>query len=676
MGTGTIRIGYGMFSYQAALLSYGLRRSIQCSFALATINLQSCLLLIRPSLSPFFPPPNRYTDLPVLIVREWEDATPELLRSTYKEFMARTDWAMDRLFMPYWRDYIRTVQNRSVEGALPHLQADRAALNAAPAQPQHVSPQSRVPSSSASAPLPPTILAAALAAGSRPIPRSRSITYSGGSAKTVNIELPRMRDELAMLRWRWREPLPPPVAWPGEWSGRHVDAFTVERGLSAPCPNRTAPLATWRDDALLARLASNKKLGNDALLQLDAENTAEARRSVCRTTNGAQASMPYEPPRSKEVAMHTQYGKHKGASRYPYWPFVNGDAFRYRCEHRCEDDGCSFKAADVEPGDCIFIGTTILAARRPEDGMRTMPLFIDAFGKIRPQITVPYVVVTHNGDLSTPDGDTWHNTEDAKATKRRDWSRTEYHAWLESPLLLGWFAQNCYFSDAAPRPAKLHCIPIGLTNRFGGGSARLAFGEYGAHLEQGQLKEMRSCWGAKGIGHCVGGAARPIYAPACLSEDPDPHTILLMGFSVSSSARRPDRLLAARAFRGSWPTRLPWGQAADVVWKLIAGHMFVACPHGHGYDTHRLWTVLLNGGFPLVRSSPLDSMYEGLPVLIVNEWQDATKEFLVAKYAEFVARIDWKMDRIFMPYWDYRMRLVQGRLTEVEKQAALNAAVR
>jgi hypothetical protein len=125
-----------MFSYQAALLSYGLRRSIQCSFALATINLQSCLLLIRPSLSPFFPPPNRYTDLPVLIVREWEDATPELLRSTYKEFMARTDWAMDRLFMPYWRDYIRTVQNRSVEGALPHLQADRAALNAAPSSEQ------------------------------------------------------------------------------------------------------------------------------------------------------------------------------------------------------------------------------------------------------------------------------------------------------------------------------------------------------------------------------------------------------------------------------------------------------------------------------------------------------------------------------------------------------------
>ena len=501
-----------------------------------------------------------------------------------------------------------------------------------------------------------------------------SLTYTGKLSVRADTPAPRNKDELALLRWRWLEPLPTPVSWPGEWHGSHVSAFSEARKTSAPCPNQSSPLLTWSEGKLrAAKLATNAQLR-----EMDSLNSDAARRSYCRTIDGQQTMMPYElRPReglmSPAAPLRTIYGGLGEQSRYPYWPFVSGDAFRYRCEHRCEDGGCTFAAVDVQAGDCIFIGTTILNARTEDDGMRTMPGFLDAFNAIRAQITNPYIIVTHNGDLSTPDGDEWHQNEDAKAIAQKHWERTDFSSWLRHDRnLLGWFAQNCNWRRDLPRPPKLHCIPIGLQNRAFGHASRLPFGDVMVRVQP-----IRACWGAKGIGHCAGGGVIPTFKPTGLEGEEDPHRILLLGFGVDPDQHKPDRTLIARAFRDSWPTRLPWGQAADVVRKLIVGHMFVACPHGHGYDTHRLWTVLLSGGFPLVRASPLDTMYDGLPVLIVDEWEDATKELLLAKYAEFMARNDWKMDRMYMPYWDYRMRLVQGRTTPEEEvqRGALGATI-
>jgi hypothetical protein len=41
-----------------------------------------------------------YADWPVLIVKEWTDVTPHLLKHTYKTFMA-TSWNLDRLYNSY-----------------------------------------------------------------------------------------------------------------------------------------------------------------------------------------------------------------------------------------------------------------------------------------------------------------------------------------------------------------------------------------------------------------------------------------------------------------------------------------------------------------------------------------------------------------------------------------------
>ena len=39
-------------------------------------------------------------------------------------------------------------------------------------------------------------------------------------------------------------------------------------------------------------------------------------------------------------------------------------------------------------------------------------------------------------------------------------------------------------------------------------------------------------------------------------------------------------------------------------------------------DTHRSWEMLLLGMTPIVKSGPLDKLYDGLPVIIVKDWED------------------------------------------------------
>jgi hypothetical protein len=63
-------------------------------------------------------------------------------------------------------------------------------------------------------------------------------------------------------------------------------------------------------------------------------------------------------------------------------------------------------------------------------------------------------------------------------------------------------------------------------------------------------------------------------------------------------------------------------------WKKMSQYKFIVSPHGNGLDCHRTWEALVLGCVPIVKTSPLDPLYENLPVLIVKEWSDITQELL------------------------------------------------
>ena len=77
---------------------------------------------------------------------------------------------------------------------------------------------------------------------------------------------------------------------------------------------------------------------------------------------------------------------------------------------------------------------------------------------------------------------------------------------------------------------------------------------------------------------------------------------------------------------------------------------FVLSPEGAGADCYRTWETLSLGSFPVVKTSLLDNLYEGLPILIVSDWSEVTKDFLEKKYNEMLTK-EYSYEKLFMPYW-------------------------
>lgn len=65
----------------------------------------------------------------------------------------------------------------------------------------------------------------------------------------------------------------------------------------------------------------------------------------------------------------------------------------------------------------------------------------------------------------------------------------------------------------------------------------------------------------------------------------------------------------------------------------LRDHKFVACPPGHGMDTHRIWETLYMRRVPVIkRHSYFEKLLEGFPILFVDNW-NLTKEFLESQDA-------------------------------------------
>jgi predicted O-methyltransferase YrrM len=90
-------------------------------------------------------------------------------------------------------------------------------------------------------------------------------------------------------------------------------------------------------------------------------------------------------------------------------------------------------------------------------------------------------------------------------------------------------------------------------------------------------------------------------------------------------------------------------------WKKQCDYAFVISPHGGGFDCHRTWEALVLGCIPIVRASKIDILYEDLPVLIVKEWSDVTKELLKTTVEQFKTK-NFNLDKLSLKYWTDKMQ--------------------
>ena len=92
---------------------------------------------------------------------------------------------------------------------------------------------------------------------------------------------------------------------------------------------------------------------------------------------------------------------------------------------------------------------------------------------------------------------------------------------------------------------------------------------------------------------------------------------------------------------------------------------FVISPFGQDYECIRTWEALCLGCIPIMKSSPLDSLYEGLPVVIVKDWNEVTPEFLqktLLEYKEQYSNNKFRYEKLHKYYW---VRMLQNKKDEL-----------
>jgi len=94
---------------------------------------------------------------------------------------------------------------------------------------------------------------------------------------------------------------------------------------------------------------------------------------------------------------------------------------------------------------------------------------------------------------------------------------------------------------------------------------------------------------------------------------------------------------------------VPNYQGRNESWMNQMEFAFVCSPSGGGLDCHRTWEALILGCVPIVKSSGMDSLFDGLPVWIVKDWSEVTLENCVKKKEEYSGA--YSLEKLDLSYW-------------------------
>lgn len=211
------------------------------------------------------------------------------------------------------------------------------------------------------------------------------------------------------------------------------------------------------------------------------------------------------------------------------------------------------------------------------------------FQEIFPRIQNPIILLTHNGDPSVP------NT---------------YAHYLDDQKIIMWFGINC---DIPPHP-KFCNIPLGIANEnYEHGNPDMwdeVLDILSQQKDKVKEKKIYINWGST-------------------------HTI---------------RAVLYDFFKNKPFVMIGKHQEPREYLLDMAKYRFVISPFGGGLDCHRTWEALLVGSIPLVQTSTLDPLFKDLPVIIVQNWEEITEDFLEQKYSE-LSKKNYNFEKLYLNYW-------------------------
>jgi len=86
-------------------------------------------------------------------------------------------------------------------------------------------------------------------------------------------------------------------------------------------------------------------------------------------------------------------------------------------------------------------------------------------------------------------------------------------------------------------------------------------------------------------------------------------------------------------------------------YNKISKSKYIISPEGTGIDCHRIYESIYLNSIPILENNAMDSFYKDLPVMIVKDWGEITKEYLENNYDKYLNKLNkWKIDN---PDWLY-----------------------
>jgi len=233
---------------------------------------------------------------------------------------------------------------------------------------------------------------------------------------------------------------------------------------------------------------------------------------------------------------------------------------------------------------------------------------------------------------------------------------------LEHPLLIRWFAQNLAFEHP-----KLQHLPLGLDYHTISSLGEIDDSKLPWKIYSNPIKRFfRSSrrWGSRippleqeAILHRTA-KRRTGYAKKHPKGYCNWRRSLDRGNRLECLQRcHPDAMHIQRKFRPRART-----------WDLNARYAFTLSPFGMGYDCHRTWEALALGSVPILHTSPLDPLFEGLPVLIVEDWSEVTPAKLEAERKRFAEEI-FDFSSLYLEYW---LALIQNTVRPPRRKMTID----
>lgn len=243
------------------------------------------------------------------------------------------------------------------------------------------------------------------------------------------------------------------------------------------------------------------------------------------------------------------------------------------------------------------------------------------------QIKEPFILVSANSTLSLP----------------KEILSTEIIEKINSPKILHWFCQNC---SNITNP-KISHLPLGLDFHSQYEKTSWRYKTILTPLEQEKL-----LLGSRNL--TIENKINLVYADFHFNNS----TKLLIRRDDSIKI---DRKAIYKDLKNNPAVyfekkRIP----RNALWKEMAKYRFIISPHGSGLDCHRTWEALVLGSYVIVEKSALDPLYKNLPVVIVDDFKEITKDNLNIWFNQFQKEYNYNHYYQYLTY-DYWINKIKEK---------------